>query len=357
MSKTEINDKRTSKEFSKITFSKYSKHAAKKALVEAILNNKIEPACYWSAEFICAGHLSDIWEIIIQFVSLHIHLGNPKLPIYIILRFEIFKTILINGYIGNEISLRNNEKIRKLFCELITVLCLSRKKQAIQLVKVKKEEFDIINLQSHLNAKNITFAQVVFRRGDPKELFIAINELSYHLSPHSNNSRSACFWIEWIIEFSNICAKEKKQCIAERREEIPVQSKYQKDCIWIIWELLLYYSKCKHTLCTKIIESLLKLFCIRYSSGMKKRRRCLIYNAIFIITEFVDYKIKILDNQLIVKNTTKKIDIIYSQIKKNELTPNTQYLFNNTINKGTNLDNTLKKIDKLNSLTNIIPRK
>ena len=75
-----------SKEFSKITFSKYSKHAAKKALVEAILNNKIEPACYWSAEFICAGHLSDIWEIIIQFVALHIHLGNPKLPIYIYLK-------------------------------------------------------------------------------------------------------------------------------------------------------------------------------------------------------------------------------------------------------------------------------
>ena len=362
MDKSEINDKRISKDFSKITFSKYSKIAARKELINCLVACKIEPACYWCAEFICAGHFIDIWEIIIQFMSTNIHLASPKLPIYIEMRFNDFKQVLEMGYIKNEIRLRNNKKIRKLFAEVISILCLSRKNHEFTPIRIKKEEFNTIHLTNHLQAKSVKYAQVIFRKGDPKELFIPINELSYHLSPDSCDSRKACYWVEWIIDFSNLCAKEKKECRIERREGMPVSTKFQMDCVWMIWELLLYYSKSKNTLSTKIILSLLKLFCIRFSPGTKKRRHFFIYFAISLINEPVNYNIKILENprrnNKIVKNSTEKIDIIYSQIKKNEISPKTNYLFNNTLTaKNNNLENTLKKIDTLNALTNIIPRK
>ena len=52
-----------------------------------------------------------------------------------------------------------------------------------------------------------------------------------------------------------------------------------------------------------------------------------------------------------------KIDTIYGQVKKNEIRPKTDYLFNNSITeKEQNLKNTIAKLEKMSSLTGFIPR-
>ena len=176
----EINDIRTN--FKGTTFSKYKKNDAKNQLLNSFSLGNIETACYWSGELICGGHFKYLWEILTVYICKNIHIANPKLAIYIDMRFRHFKHIVQNGYIGCELSLRNNIKIRKLFAEIICIICLSRKKSGLEVMKIAKEDFDISNIQGKLGAKNTLYAQKIFKKDDPSEIFIALNELLYNIS-------------------------------------------------------------------------------------------------------------------------------------------------------------------------------
>jgi len=352
MNDSEINDCRKITDFKTKTFSKFLRTKVKKELLTSLYNSKIEPSCYWSIELICAGLYQDLWEIILLYMSRYIHLGNPKLPIYIEMRFKTFKNIVSNGYIDNELALRNNEKIRKLFSEIISIVCFSRKKHAFESLAIKDvNDYDLTNLTTKLKAQNIKFAENIFRKSDPKELFIAINEFAYHISKSSSDITSSCYWLEWIIQYENICKHKKIKCECERRMFAPVEDKYQMDIIWIIWDALINEAaKKSNTLYSKIMASLLNLYCIKFSPGCKKRRKYIIYFGISILTENIDFNITLIENKQVIENISNKIYIIYKEVKKNEISPQTDYLFLGV--ERSNLDKTVEKLEKMNSFLN-----
>jgi hypothetical protein len=347
MDEFQINDIRSISEFKGESFSKYKKTDVRKELLNCMLDGKIEHACNWGAELICAGQFLDLWDIILTFLGKHVHLANPKLAIYLEMRYEKFKQIISSGYVDDILRLRNNPQIRALFAEIICILCNTNKKHSFQGIKInKEEEYDMTHMSNKLKAPSVSYAQSVYRKEDPKELFISINEFAYHISSESNNSLQACFWLEWIMEFQKICANKKEKCVCERRSNIPVEDKFQMDPIWIIWEIILKQSNEKDSIKSKILNSILKLYCLKYTPGVKKRRRYLIYYAISIITEKYDTKIEITKDKELVENVVKKINAIYKHIKKNEMGPKVDYLMTDV--RKSNLEKTIDKLQMLN---------
>ena len=350
---TFINDIR--EDFKCITFSKYKKTQVKTELIESLIKGKIEQSCYWTAELICSGHFIDIWETILTYYGKYIHLANPKLAVYLNNRYTIFRNITNQSIFVNILQLRNNSKIRKLFAEILCILALSNKKHCIEPVKINRiEEFDITLMTERLKAPNVEYIASFFLPKDPKEMFIAINEFTYSISKDSANTLNACYWIEWVIEFDNICKNRKQPCYCERRTNYQVENKYQCDIIWLIWDAIMYYGSTeKDEFIFNILKSLLGLFIIKYTSSTAKKRRYILYTAVSIITEYINKDIEIItiENKNIVSIVTENINTIYKDIKKNEEKPRTDYLFSGLQDdKQKNIAESIRKMAMMNNL-------
>lgn len=354
MDETKINDTRTQRDFGNVTFSKYAKSKVKKELMSCMANSRLEAAANWTAELVCAGHFIDLWEIVIAFLSRHIHVGNPKLPIYIANRMDCFKDVVSSGYVGRELELRNSKTIRELFAEVITTLCTSRRKHVFEPVKINRDEaFDMSAIASKLTAPDVNQARGAFRKADPKELFIAVNEFAYNLSRPVRNSISCCYWVEWILEYEVICRKKKEKCLCERRVWAPVAEKEQMDVVWILWDVL--RSECdrrRDGVLRRIMDSLLGIFSIRYASGVKRRRRFLLYFAVSLLTEHVDTGIEIMGRRDDVMAVVRRINLIYKDIKANEEAPSTDYLFHGQ-REETSAEKTARRLELMRRATGI----
>ena len=348
-----INDVRTIDVFKNITFSGYKLTDVRKELINCINNSKIENLCYWVCELICSAHFLLLWEIIILYMSKYIHSGNIKLCLYLDLRYSKFKDIINNGYIGNELKMRNNELIRRIFIETMCVLAYSNKQYEIKRINVEKTDYKIENLKGKLKADSLKYVDAIFKKGDPNDLFMALNEFMYHLNV-TKDIISVCYWIEWILQYELRCKKNKESCEAIPREY--VDDKYNKDIIWLLWDGF------KNTMNTmvetnntkimnKLYNALLSLFTIRYSTAVKRRRIYILYMMASILTDKMDYSVKIINNKSKIDNIVNNNGKLFKQIKKCEVTRKGKGMLANTgeWNEG-NLDKTLKLLDIMDTV-------
>ena len=313
-----IDDSRKPDDFKNITFSKFEKNKVITELLSCLINAKLEESLYWTAELVCSGHYLDLWDTILLFISKNIHLGNPKLPIYILMRFNNFKEIIKKYDIGS-LDVRNDEQLRHIFAEIICVLWQSKKKHSMEIVKLTPTDFVLSEMTMKLRAPDTTYINDTFKHDDPKEIYIALNELAFHVSPTSKNCISACYWLEWIIEFENINKKKRIKSLAHKRTFAGVSAEYEHDIIWIVWDILL--TKATNSIHVKIINSLLGLYSMHFSLVLKKKRRFIIYFAISILTDHVDLTVDIITDMDSINTILSKNKNIYRDVKKNEISP------------------------------------
>lgn len=292
-----INDNR--KVFTN-TFSNYKKSLAVKELMNSIYYQKNEDAFFWTAELLCSNCIIEIWDTYIEFMCKYTHVYNPKIPIYLHKKFLEFKEIAEKT--NDDIELRNIDEIRKLFF-IITLIFTSSKRECVLDIPVFQFNFEIDKMYTNLKAPNVSYIQNYFKNGDPKEYYIPLNELMYHLK-ETKNKMDIFYWIEWIITYDDVLIKNKKQIQCVKRTFA-----VNTNIIWIIWELLLSFEK-------QPIESLLQLFSIKYKSNKKKK--CILYLCVMYIISKVDYNIPILESGLL-KNIEESINTAFEKIKKKEI--------------------------------------
>jgi hypothetical protein len=344
---TDINDIRTQPQFRGYSFSKFKKTEVRNHMVDNMRKGKVEPAIYWCAELVCAGHYLDVWETIMSFFAKYIHLANPRLAVYLAMRFSIFKNIVSQGLYTSELQLRNNGDVRRIFAEVVCNLALSPKKPAFESVKINRvEEFDMTQMPERLKADSTKYIEPIWEKEDPKEMTISVNEFAYHVD--HKNMIQACYWIEWMVEFNQICNNRKEPTKCQRRG-YGVDNKYSREIIWLVWDVLIHYaSETKNAFIMKTMDSTNELFCARYTTATCKKRRYLLYFAVSLLTETVSAAIPIVTNHEVMTNVVSQIDNIYSQIKENEHSPNTDYLFNG-MDAETNFLRTVQRMEMMNN--------
>jgi len=294
----DIIDDRISSQFRTSTFSNYKRTRVRDELKLSWSKDPtievLEDCCYWSAELVCAGHYLDVWESVLSFYSRSIHLANPKLAIYLAMKYDHFANALTQDYLATELDGRNCPDVRQTIAEVVCVLSLSPKLPGGEIEAVKLNPTNEMNfsiLSNKLAAPHDQFAGAAFQKDDPHELFVAMNEFAFILQSDATPTSAAWYWIEWTLEFDVYMKKRNQQLQIARRLKVAADIKYQRDVVWLIWDVLFHSVSTRHQstsslpLLIRILEALQKLFSIRYGAATAKRRKFILYCAASMVME------------------------------------------------------------------------
>lgn len=319
---TTIIDTRTIDELKTITFSKYKKTDVQRQLIESLRLSKIETACFWSTEMICSGYFAELWELILHFFAKYIHIGNHKCCILLSKRLQHFKT-LFNATIDENadvLELRNQPVVRQLMAEVITVLCMSKKKYIFERVQIHSNHFNVLEIKERILAppQNTYF---VIDSEDTPELFLPLNELGYCIV--QKNTQNAQFWIEWIMGYEYYTLKTKTVHFfrVKPREKYCPHKRYHRDVVWLIWECLETFVPDNQPYLKEIVLATLCLFTFRYTTGAGRKRIFLLFFVCAMLTEHVDLHDNLIDKTLepILIKVKTNINTLYNQVNKNTI--------------------------------------
>jgi hypothetical protein len=321
-----IDDDRPMGAFAKMTFSGYKTAQAMKKLMESLATAKIEGACYWTAELICSGHYANLWDTIFLFYGKHVHVANPKLAIYLEGKLSRFKENMNNAAGAQEqLDFRNDPNFRHMFCEIVTVLCLSDKKFILQYSRVPDEDFDLIVLKNNLIAPDFTRGESIIQPDDPKELLVTVNELQYSLSREVVNTMRAYYWVEWLLDYAKLCKKRKQTCFIQRREHGSVDVKYQRNIVWLIWDAILREAHARRgTVVAKVADALFQMFTLRYTEAHNTRRKSLIYFAVTLLTNCAQGAVEetpMVQDKGRVDCAMAQINTVFAQVRNTTVSP------------------------------------
>ncbi len=298
-----IEDNRYLEDFKDKSFSGFKKTDVIKTLFKSIESGKVENACHWITECMVSGYCLEIIDKLISFTSKIVHINNPRLPEYLWRKYSYFFKTIDNINLKKQkhliIHFRNNQVLRNLFFDIVSVITLSPKtKRYDKYPKINEEtDFQFETIKQRLHAQCNFCPDILFKFTDPEELRVVINEMMFHFKNINSGYENCCYWLSWIFQWEKKNKKMKQKFEIDEREILDVKKKMRKDVVWLVWSAILIESNERDEIVKKQIQSLYKLFKYELTGPKRNQKIPLLYHAIGYLTHSVKYTIPIISDR------------------------------------------------------------
>ena len=224
-------------------------------LTKALNARNTEDAIDLAIELSFSGYYGQIITKIVDFYIKNINLAQPRGILYI----SEFYTYYNQKYEKNNIKkhkliIINDQVVRNFISNLITLICGSNQRKLLSLVKITNKDFDLNKKKDILVSKNLKLVAKFLGSGDNKNIIIPLSEIITLFTCHyiKNREQKIIFWLSWLLEYEKIF---HEGALEVNNRNVPgVESKFTKDYLWIIWEMLNKSINDRHV--KKIVSSL-----------------------------------------------------------------------------------------------------
>ena len=126
-----IKDSRILEEFKTTAFSGPPKSKVASAMEKCIAEEKLEAANYWAFQLLLSGLSMNLWNKLLNITIKQVNIANPTFPIFLLNRTKKWEQICQQKDYQkkNVLNIRNNQEIRNMLIELVSILTLSRKRK------------------------------------------------------------------------------------------------------------------------------------------------------------------------------------------------------------------------------------
>ena len=280
----EITDSRTVVDFQKKTFCGHPRAHVVKVLLQNIQMGHADYACYWTLELLASGLVHTLWMAFFEAAALHINRANPSVFLCLADIYEKYAPLENAFRMADMTNIRNHPDVRRIVCEVAATLSMCRKNKLPSLPGIKpNHDFDPVTIHESVKAPSSLYGKLVLRRDDPLAIAIPMNEFCYCLRHDVRDVTRALYWMSWVYAY---CREHKRQTkmapvFANRNDEF-VSVAHGTHPVWIFWEAIRKQSQ-THT--KAYIESIYKMYCLRWSPGDAKSRQALLIAAIVLVCE------------------------------------------------------------------------
>ena len=298
-----IQDTRHLESFKDKSFSGFKKTEVLKTLFKSIETGKVENACHWITECIVSGYTIECLDKLIIFSSKIIHINNPSLPDYLYKKYIYFYKAIDNVDLKKTkhltIHFRNNQVIRNLFFDIVSVITSSPKTKRYDKYPKINEETDFMfeSIKRRLHAQANFCPDTLFKFTDPEELRVVMNEIMYHFKNINSGYENCCYWIAWIFQWEKKNKKMKIKFEIDERSVQGVKKQLCKDVVWLLWTGILLEANTRDNQTKHQINALYQLFKYDFTPSKRNARIPLIYHSIGYLSHSIVFNPKCIFNK------------------------------------------------------------